>query len=224
MRQARHRGAPRPRRPQRRSLATREKLVEAALPLFAARGYEGATTRAIAERAGVALAAIPHHFETKDALWRAAADRLFGLLREQFEAPLRGLEGVDLRTRLRLLLRDFVVFAAAHPELHRFMLQEGTGASERLAWLVETHIRPLFRFVRDSIADAQAQHLVPAGRAEHLYYAMIGAASMPYAVAPEFELLTGEIPSAHPLIEEHVESLLGLFFPEREGSAAPARR
>jgi len=68
------------RRPQQRSLETRERLVEAALEAFARDGFEGATTRAIARRAGVALAALPYHFTTKEALWKAAADRIFGRL------------------------------------------------------------------------------------------------------------------------------------------------
>jgi AcrR family transcriptional regulator len=217
----------RPRRTQPRSADTRERLVEAALALFAARGYEGATTRAIAEGAGVALAALPYHFETKEALWRAAAGRIFERLREQFEARIRGLEGVDLRTRLRLLLRDFVLFAASHPELHRFMLQEGAGRSTRLEWLVETHLRPLFAFVRTQVAEAEALGIVPHGRPEHLFYAMIGAASMPYAVAPEFELLTDRDPAEKALTEQHVDMLLRLFFPEQEerrrGRAPTAR-
>src|SRR5512134_3790712 len=108
------------RRPQQRSLDTRDRLVEAALHVFAEHGFEGATTREIARRAGVALAALPYHFNTKEALWRAAADRLFGLLTDTFARRLAGLEGVDAPTRLRLILRDFVRFTAKHPELHRF--------------------------------------------------------------------------------------------------------
>jgi AcrR family transcriptional regulator len=200
---------------QQRSLDTRERLVDAALHIFAARGFEGATTRDIARRAGVALAALPYHFETKEALWRAAADRIFGLLRQQFGARRRALEGLDERAWLRDLLRDFVRFASRHPELHRFMLQEGTGPSARLAWLVRTHVRPLFEFVRARIAEAQGRGLLPAGRPEVLYYAMIGAASMPYAVAPEFELLTGEDPCEERFVEEHVEALLALFLPKK---------
>jgi AcrR family transcriptional regulator len=210
-----HSPASRARRTQQRSLETREKLVEAALQIFAERGFEGGSTRDIAKRAGVALAALPYHFETKEALWRAAADRIFGLLQEQFQARLRGLEGVDLPTRLRLILRDFVLFAARHPELHRFMLQEGTGRSARLEWLVERHVRPVFSFVHSMISEAQSRGLMPAGRAEHLCYAMIGAASMPYAMAPEFELLTGADPSEKALLEAHVACILGLFLPER---------
>ena len=200
--------------------------MEAALEIYAARGFEGATTRAIAERAGVALAALPYHFETKEALWRAAADRIFGLLRERFEGLLRGLEGVDVRERLRRLMGEFVRFAALHPELHRFMLQEGAGTSPRLAWLAETHLRPLFSFVCGQIADAQAQGVVPPGRPEHLYYALIGAASMPYAVGPEYALLTGEAPDAPALVDAHVDALLGLLLPEaapRSRSTAPRR-
>jgi AcrR family transcriptional regulator len=201
--------------------------VEAALEIYAARGFEGATTRAIAERAGVALAALPYHFETKEALWRAAADRIFGLLRQRFERVLPGLDDVDARERLRRLMGEFVRFAALHPELHRFMLQEGAGPSPRLAWLAETHLRPLFTFVCGVVADAQARGVVPPGRPEHLYYALIGAASMPYAVGPEYALLTGEAPDAPGLVDAHVDTLLGLLLPEeaaRSRSTAPLRR
>jgi TetR/AcrR family transcriptional regulator len=214
-----------PRRTQQRSVDTRERLVEAALEIFAARGFEGATTRAIAERAGVALAALPYHFETKDALWRAAADRVFGRLGERFGELLAGLGGFDLRERLRRLIGEFARFAAANPELHRFMLQEGTGASPRLAWLAEAHLRPLFTFVCDLVAEGQAEGVVAPGRPDHLYYALVGAASMPYAVAPEYALLTGREPTAPDLVDAHVEALLGLLLPEPPArSRSGARR
>ncbi|MCP5067741.1 MAG: TetR/AcrR family transcriptional regulator [bacterium] len=205
------------RRPQRRSLETRDKLVEAARHEFAEKGFGGASTRAIAARAGVAQSAVPYHFETKDSLWKAAADQLFGLLQEQFEARRLGLEGVDVRTRTRLLLRDYVLFAAAHPELHRFMQQEGTGPSERLEWLVETHIRPTFDFIVSHLAELDAVGARPIGRPEHLQYMMIGAAAMPYALGPEFQLVTNKDPFSKEMVEAHVEAVLALFFPEPEG-------
>ena len=185
------------------------------MQVFSSRGFDGATTRDIAKAAGVALAALPYHFETKDALWRAAADRIFGALGAEFEARARGLEGADLRTRLQLLLREYVLFAASHPELHRFMLQQGTDPGPRLTWLVDTHVRPLFVAVRALFGEAQARGLLPAGRPEHLFYAMIAAAAMPYAVAPEYQQLTGDDPSEKTLVEEHVETLLRLFGADR---------
>jgi TetR/AcrR family transcriptional regulator len=209
----------RERAPQQRSLDTRERLVEAALRAFAAHGFDGATTREIAREAGVALAALPYHFTTKEALWRAAADRIFALLNETFRARFTGLEGVDLTTRLRLILRDFVRFAAAHPELHRFMIQEGMRQSPRLAWLVETHVRPMYDAVRAMIEAAQRAGMAPIGRPEHLHYMLIGAASSAYALSAEFELLTGMPANQEELVAEHVAALERMFFPEPAAGA-----
>ena len=214
------RQAPTPRRTQRRTLETRERLLEAALPIFAARGFEGATTREIAKRAGVALAALPYHFETKEALWRAAADRIFELLRAALAPRLGELAALAPRERLLRTLREFLAFAAAHPELHRFMLAEGTEPTERLAWLVERHVRPLFAAFVESVGDAQRAGVALRGRPEHLYYAMVGTASMPYAMAPEFRLLTGRDPGD--LLDAHAELLLALFLPASRASEGPA--
>jgi len=223
MRQARKTKPP-ARRPQQRTLDTRDRLVDAALEVFARHGFEGATTREIARRAGVALAALPYHFNTKEELWKAAADRIFGQLGQAFVARLAALEGVDVRTRLRLVLRDFVRFQAKHPQLHRFMIQEGIARTPRLEWLVETHIRPIFDFVQGLIAEAERSGFVPLGRPAHLHYMLIGAASSVYALAAEFELLTGEDPSAEALVAEHVATLERMFFPNVEAPAASPRR
>jgi len=202
------------RRTQRRSLETRARLVEAALHEFAEKGFEGATTRTIAARAGIAQSAVPYHFTTKDALWRAAADHIFAIFREQFLARISGLEGVEPLTRTRLLLLDFVRFAAAHPELHLFMLKEGAVRSERLEWLVDTHVRPSVAYVRDLIDDLERAGRRVAVRPDHLFYMLIGAVATPYAVAPEFELIMGKSPFSKEMVDAHAEAVLRLFFPD----------
>ena len=185
--------------------------MDAAVEVFSSHGFDGATTREIARRADVALAALPYHFTTKEALWQAAASRIFGLLREHFEAHRSEFHADDAQVRLRVLLRELVVYAAKHPELHRFMLQEGTDRGERLVWLVENHVRPLYRTVVRLVNDGRARGLLVEGRPEHLFYAVIGAASLPYAVAPEYQLLTGAKPDSRQRIEDHVKLLLRLF-------------
>jgi AcrR family transcriptional regulator len=200
------------RRPQQRSVDTRERLVDAALAVFGDVGFEGASTREIARRAGVALAALPYHFTTKDALWRAAADRIFGELATRIGTRLQGLDGVDRPTQLRLVLREFVRFSAEKPELHRFMMQVAFTRSERLAWLVETHVRPMYDFVGAIAREAQGQGLAPAGRQAHLHYILVGAATAPYVMRAEFELLTGTDPRSEDLVAEHVAMLEHMFF------------
>lgn len=56
---------------QARGEDTRRRILESALDLFAAQGYEGASTRQIAEGAGVNLPAIQYYFGNKEGLYRA---------------------------------------------------------------------------------------------------------------------------------------------------------
>jgi len=53
---------------------TRQRLIEAALKMFGEYGFEGTSTRTLAEAAGANLAAIPYHFGSKKGLYRAAAE------------------------------------------------------------------------------------------------------------------------------------------------------
>ena len=51
---------------------TRRRILEAALALFAAEGFDSASTRTIAEQAEVNLPAIQYYFGSKEGLYRAA--------------------------------------------------------------------------------------------------------------------------------------------------------
>jgi AcrR family transcriptional regulator len=63
-------------RAKRRALAhdansTRERILDAALDLFLAQGYDGTSLRQIAEQLGVTKAALYYHFESKEDILRA---------------------------------------------------------------------------------------------------------------------------------------------------------
>ncbi|HJU82727.1 MAG TPA: TetR/AcrR family transcriptional regulator [Holophagaceae bacterium] len=56
---------------------TRQQLLKAAALCFAEKGFEGTSTRDIAERAGCALSSIAYHFSTKDLLYAETFRYLF---------------------------------------------------------------------------------------------------------------------------------------------------
>jgi AcrR family transcriptional regulator len=58
-----------------KSVATKAKILEAALDLFRERGYDAATMRAIAKRAGVSLGNAYYYFGSKEHLIQAFYDR-----------------------------------------------------------------------------------------------------------------------------------------------------
>ncbi|ALJ09487.1 MAG: TetR/AcrR family transcriptional regulator [Alphaproteobacteria bacterium] len=54
----------------------RNVIMDAALEVFAAHGFHGAGTRAIALKAGVSQPLLNHHFGGKEGLWRAVGERI----------------------------------------------------------------------------------------------------------------------------------------------------
>jgi len=199
-----------PSRSQQRA-ATRERIVEAAAEAFAEKGFRGASTRDIAQRARANQGLITYHFRTKDELWRAAAGHIFGMLRTSLGERLAALESADPRERAREAIREYVRFAAAHPALFRLMVEEGKSADDRMRWLVDTHLKPLYEgFVRfgTSLGDGLAPSLLP-----HAYYVLAGAASLVFAVAPECRRLTGLDPETQGAIATHADLVAGMLVP-----------
>jgi TetR/AcrR family transcriptional regulator, regulator of cefoperazone and chloramphenicol sensitivity len=66
---------------------TRRRILETALDIFATEGYEGASTRLLAERAGVNLPAIQYYFGSKEGLYRAVIEYIVQYNEAHF-APL----------------------------------------------------------------------------------------------------------------------------------------
>jgi AcrR family transcriptional regulator len=70
-------------------------MIDAAIEVFGTLGYEGASTRTLAERAGVNLSAIPYHFGGKRELYMAAAQSIADYARERVDAIVADLEDTD---------------------------------------------------------------------------------------------------------------------------------
>ncbi|MBK8295060.1 MAG: TetR/AcrR family transcriptional regulator [Solirubrobacterales bacterium] len=99
-----------PRRQQSdRTAATRTSVLEATVELLIERGYAGTSTRLAAERAGVSLGALQHHFRTKAELSVEAMRYVTQRLAEEFVAAAP--ESDDVIDRFGSILdRLLVVF------------------------------------------------------------------------------------------------------------------
>jgi AcrR family transcriptional regulator len=212
------------RRPQARTAATRTALLDAALNEFAAHGFEGASTRAIAAAAGTHQPQINYHFESKEALWKAAVDHLFARLDRAVSDHLGEDDpGWDSRAGFAANIHAFVRAAAGLPELNRIMVQEATMDSERLHWIVERHTRPRFRLVTERWRTLREDGQVADIDEVVLYYSLVGAASLAYVNAPEARLL-GHDTLAESFIEAHADALVTMFLgPAGEKPDGPAR-
>jgi AcrR family transcriptional regulator len=192
--------------------ATRDRILDAALDLFSELSFAGARTRDIAARAGVTQPLLNYHFRTKDDLWRSAVDRLFENLNRVLTERADGLRGVDELTVARLVVREFVHFSAANPQLHRIITQECKTDGPRMDWLVERHVRPLYAATTSLLAGLVERGHIPDIPAANLYYIITGAVPTMFVLAPECRRLTGIDPQAPEVIEAHADAIILLIF------------
>jgi len=202
----------------------RERLLDAALVEFGAKGFDGASTRAIAERIDAHQPQIHYHFESKEALWKAAVDHLFAELGRAMAGldfgadPARSTAVDTLADGFAELIRRFVRFAAARPELSQIMVHEATAKSERLRWMTDRHVRPLYDTVRVIWRRLREAEIAAPIDDAVFHYVLVGAASMPYVNAPEARLLTGAEPTDRSWVKRHADGLVATFLPNRSWS------
>jgi len=199
----------------------RERLLDAALVEFGTKGFGGASTRAIARRIGAHQPQINYHFASKEALWAAAVDHLFAELTRTMGglAVGRVRGGLDLDDVAEIaaafaeMIRRFVRFAAQHPELNQIMVHEATAESDRLRWMTERHVKPLYDTVRPLWRRLREAGIAAPIDDTLFHYVLVGAASIVYVNAPEARLLTGIEPTDARWVETHAEGLVAMLLP-----------
>lgn len=150
---AKRKTAIRPRRPSSsgyaRGEATRLRIIKTALDVFGTLGFEEASTRLIADRAGVNLAALHYYFAGKDGIYRACAEHI-AAYGEQMIGPFLARLEIPLanprltRRQLRALLRetldafaDLLVSPREPPTWVAFVLREQMNPTAAYAVLHE---------------------------------------------------------------------------------------
>lgn len=193
----------------------RERLLEAALVEFGDKGFDGASTHAIARRVGAHQPQINYHFASKEALWSAAVDHLFGELARAMDGlAVTARDNVPrIATVLAEVIRRFVRFAAQHPELNQIMVHEATAETARLKWMTERHVKPLYELIRPLWRRLRAAGIAAPIDDRLFHYVMVGAASIVYVNAPEARLLTGIEPTDARWVETHAEGLVAMLLP-----------
>ncbi len=102
--------------------STQERILRAAIRLFAQKSYAATGLREIVREAGVSVAMVNYHFGTKQALLEAILGRFFEGVYRVAEESLAGEEPLEMK--LRRYLRALVGVFRKSPELVRIAITE----------------------------------------------------------------------------------------------------
>jgi AcrR family transcriptional regulator len=98
-------------------LQTRDRILSTAARLFSEHGYEHTPLSQVAREAQVSKALVLWHFDTKEALFRAALGRTL----EPYHLDVEDLEGLDESAQIELLMDRFYEFVRANVYSVRFL-------------------------------------------------------------------------------------------------------
>lgn len=171
--------------------SARERILQAAKSRFAAAGFDGTSTRQIADDADVAQSLLLYHFQSKDAIWRAVMDAIFTVADQTTQGVIE-ISEASIEDQLMFGIQAFVDLCAEDPDVHRLMTLEGRSKSDRLTWLIDTHLRRFFEPTRSLIVRGQKDGLVRSGDPTMLYYSIIAIAGTMFSFQPEMSLLDPE--------------------------------
>ena len=206
------------RKQQQRSIVTQQKLLDAAIDAFSENGFKGTSTRDIADRAGVHHPLITYHFKNKDQLWRAAADRIFREFNISLVKAMAEVPEVDPRARAETFIRTYVRYAHTQPALHKIILQESSHPSDRLDWLVEHHLRPLFDEVVKYLSELQALGIAVPGDPALLFNMIRVSAGGLLALSVEIKGTSNLNLDADGALDELSDMIIRCFLPGKRSS------
>lgn len=117
---------------------TRQRIIDAAIHLFGARGFEGASTREIGRLAGINAPALRYYFDSKEGLYQACAEHLANQTSSLLAPAIQaGRVALDADAPAALLAErflaiidataDMMLAVDASPDRRMFLAQEQAG-------------------------------------------------------------------------------------------------
>jgi len=205
----------------------RARLIDAAIKLFAEKGYEGTSVRDLATAAGVNVAAVSYHFGSKDALYTEALRSCLapcGEMRERMQkhldAALKNRSCKSAEEALRGCIQNFleVLVSPAAKHSHLVMREQSEG-KQRFEPVIREFFQPVGSILRAVIVMLAPG--LPEMRVFMVISGIIGQCLHIYKARVSYRVLAGvdsHSPEYIEMASKHIAHLtaLGLRGLERE--------
>jgi AcrR family transcriptional regulator len=132
----------------------RRQVIDAALRLFATRGFDGTSLQDIADVVGIRKASLLYHFESKEQLRLAVLDHLLSVWNEGLPRLLVAAARTGA-PRFSSVIGELVRFFAEDPNRARLLLRESLDRGEDMQKRLKTFVAPWVGVVAEFIRDGQ---------------------------------------------------------------------
>lgn len=174
---------------------TEQLILEAAEEEFFTKGFAGARTTAIAEKAGVTHAMLHYYFRKKEQLFERIVSKNITLLAQTMLAAM-GNPNMPIAERLRSGITSHFDLIAANPQLPRFFLNEVLSRPEHYS-LFNAKIKEISEILFANL-QRDADEAAERGEIEHvdvrmLFISIVSLNVFPFITYSFFEALSSEL-------------------------------
>eukprot|EP00439_Symbiodinium_sp_Y106_P089100 s1_g1636.t1 len=158
----------------------RRAILDAAVDLFGARGFDGVSLGQIASEVGADVALTRYYFGSKHEVWIAAITHLT----EQIEAEADRTvdpEQTSQTDQLKAAIQDFIAVSARWPQLSRIIVFDGDKEDERGKYIAQHVVQPFYKRMSKLIRGAKKEGTIPNVTERTLFFMITHGGSFPMA-------------------------------------------
>ncbi|MEL6802250.1 MAG: TetR/AcrR family transcriptional regulator [Bacteroidota bacterium] len=183
---------------------TEDKIKQAALRVFTAKGYDATTTRDIAKEADVNIASLHYYFRSKDKLFSEVAGETLSEFNNILHRVMMGDE--PLKLKIHQFVEQFTDFYKKHPKLPAFIMSESARNESMLHQIISfrDHSMVLANQLEELIAKGEIRPITILDFMSNLVGLMIFPFMSKHIFENEFQLTKAEF---HQLLESRKQSI-----------------
>ena len=188
---------------------TAGRIVAEARRLFAEKGYDGVSIKEISERAGVNIAAVNYHFDSKENLFHHIIEQFLSELFVSSRKTLLPPQSVeDLKVRLEVFVRQTIEAIISQPDVMTIIQREGERSSEVFKKTILQHRAALNAFLEHAGKIGLLASDVDPNFAAEFLMAQLAQGTKKGRAKKEF---FGQSPSAEKCRDQWIRQTLRLF-------------
>ena len=199
----------------RRKEARPAEIVDAALEVFAEKGFAAAKLDDIAGKAGISKATLYLYFDTKEEIFRAVAQAAVASLLEALESQSKGADAPFTELAPQLLLRAAEMMKGGRvPAIARMVIGESRNFPDLARIWHDDVVTSVIGIVTGLIARAQARGDVAPGDPRLYAFSLMGPMVMAMLFREVFGGIDANPPDLNALADQHARTALrGLLMP-----------
>lgn len=185
-------------------------ILEAAIDLFAERGFDGVSLSQIAKAANADTGLTRYYFGSKGDLWQAAMTYLSDCFTTTLSNENTFTTGTNADA-LKSLIRAFVFASAQWPQVSRVIVFDGNQSDARGDFIKNRFVAPFFHLLSGLIDGVKSEGMMSDISTRTVFFMLTHGGSFPMAIPGLTNALPGEDILSAKGLQDHADAIVSLL-------------